>query len=234
MKENLTGLVKIVGITVLLLVLWGMLAWWVPDKFLQPNNIENLLRRTALFGILGIGVAFVIISAGIDLSIGSLVCFTACLLALFLQVDYAPYVATDVYEIRADQKQLVVASGEPFQIGQTVRYYGGRRARNALLTVQSIRSVDQDGRQRTIIDVDKPLTRDDRADDANRSVGKPTAAVILRKKRNRRIRCTVEIKRCALRSRGCPFEFIAHLIAFQIRGHDQALRQVACAIVQIN
>lgn len=175
MKENLTGLVKIVGITVLLLVLWGMLAWWVPDKFLQPNNIENLLRRTALFGILGIGVAFVIISAGIDLSIGSLVCFTACLLALFLQVDYAPYVATDVYEIRADQKQLVVASGEPFQIGQTVRYYGGRRARNALLTVQSIRSVDQDGRQRTIIDVDKPLTRDDRADDANRSVGKLAA-----------------------------------------------------------
>tara|TARA_B100000927_G_scaffold118241_1_gene95586 strand:+ start:12395 stop:13285 length:891 start_codon:yes stop_codon:yes gene_type:complete len=37
-------------------------------------NQENLLRRTALFGIIGIGVAFVIITGGIDLSIGSVVC----------------------------------------------------------------------------------------------------------------------------------------------------------------
>ena len=56
MSENLTGLVKIVGITILLFVLWGFLAYQVPDNFLKPNNIENLLRRTALFGILGIGV----------------------------------------------------------------------------------------------------------------------------------------------------------------------------------
>lgn len=43
-------------------------------SFLSPFNQENLLRRTALFGIIGIGVAFVIITGGIDLSIGSVVC----------------------------------------------------------------------------------------------------------------------------------------------------------------
>jgi len=64
MTENLTGLLKIVGITVLLLLLWALLSWYVPERFLGANNIENLMRRTALYGVLGIGVAFVIISGG--------------------------------------------------------------------------------------------------------------------------------------------------------------------------
>ncbi len=41
---------------------------------MSPGNQENLLRRTALFGIIGIGVAFVIITGGIDLSVGSVIC----------------------------------------------------------------------------------------------------------------------------------------------------------------
>ena len=69
MIDRFTGLIKILGITVLLAILWGLLAYYVPEKFLVANNIENLLRRTALFGFLGIGVAFVIISSGIDLSL---------------------------------------------------------------------------------------------------------------------------------------------------------------------
>ena len=44
------------------------------DSFLTSYNLENVIRRTALFGILSIGVAFVIITGGIDLSIGSVVC----------------------------------------------------------------------------------------------------------------------------------------------------------------
>ena len=66
------------------------------STFLQVNNIENLLSRTAMFGILGIGVAFVIITSGIDLSIGSLVCLAGVMLALFLQVDYEPQFAANV------------------------------------------------------------------------------------------------------------------------------------------
>ena len=38
-------------------------------SFLDPFNLENLIRRTSLFGIISIGVAFVIITGGIDLSI---------------------------------------------------------------------------------------------------------------------------------------------------------------------
>ena len=180
MKENLTGLVKIIGITILLLALWAILAWLVPDKFLQPNNIENLLRRTALFGILGIGVAFVIISSGIDLSIGSLVCFIACLLALFLAVDYRPYGATDVLEIQAAKSHLIVAPGDRFQSGQRIWYYGGRRSRNAFLTIRTISPTTWRGRPAVDLHVDGQLTRDDTADAANRSVGKIAAVYAIR------------------------------------------------------
>ena len=54
------------------------------DGFLSEFNIENLFRRTALFGIISIGAAMVIITSGIDLSIGSVVCLIGCLVPWLL------------------------------------------------------------------------------------------------------------------------------------------------------
>ena len=68
---------KILGI-LLLLVFVFIATSIISDVFLDPYNLENLLRRTALFGIISIGVAFVIITGGIDLSIGSVVCLVGC------------------------------------------------------------------------------------------------------------------------------------------------------------
>lgn len=48
------------------------------DVFLSEGNVERLLLRVGLFGILAIGVSFVIITGGIDLSIGSVVCLVGC------------------------------------------------------------------------------------------------------------------------------------------------------------
>jgi ribose transport system permease protein len=54
------------------------------DNFLSAYNIQNLIRWTALFGIISIGVAFVIITGGIDLSIGSVIGLTGAILPLLL------------------------------------------------------------------------------------------------------------------------------------------------------
>ncbi|HVT26779.1 MAG TPA: ABC transporter permease, partial [Lacipirellulaceae bacterium] len=54
------------------------------NQFHRVGNIENLVHRTALFGILSIGAAFVIITGGIDLSTGSLVCLVGVLLPFLL------------------------------------------------------------------------------------------------------------------------------------------------------
>src|SRR5439155_12796134 len=53
-------------------------------NFLIPCNIENILERVAMLGILALGSAFVIMAGGIDLSIGSLVGLVGCLLAMWL------------------------------------------------------------------------------------------------------------------------------------------------------
>jgi ribose transport system permease protein len=76
---------KILGILGLLVFICIVTAL-MSDRFLTEFNIENLIRRTALFGIISIGAAFVIITAGIDLSIGSVVCLIGCLLP-YLLVD---------------------------------------------------------------------------------------------------------------------------------------------------
>jgi len=68
---------KVLGIFGLLVVVFLITAM-SSDAFLKPFNLENLVRRTALFGIISIGVSFVIITGGIDLSIGSVVCLVGC------------------------------------------------------------------------------------------------------------------------------------------------------------
>jgi putative xylitol transport system permease protein len=45
----------------------------VNDNFLSPRNILNVLRQTSINGILAIGMTFVILARGIDLSVGSVV-----------------------------------------------------------------------------------------------------------------------------------------------------------------
>jgi len=74
---------KILGILSLLLVVCTVTTA-VNPRFLDAYNIQNTVRWTSLFSIISIGVAFVIISGGIDLSIGSTVGLTGTLLAWLL------------------------------------------------------------------------------------------------------------------------------------------------------
>ena len=68
-------LLRFVGRSGLLgvLVLLCILAAVISPSFLQLANLINVLRQMALYGIVSIGMTFVILTAGIDLSIGSTV-----------------------------------------------------------------------------------------------------------------------------------------------------------------
>jgi ribose transport system permease protein len=50
--------------------------------FLQTNNLLNLLDQSVVTGIVSIGMTFVILTGGIDLSVGSVLGFTAVLMGL--------------------------------------------------------------------------------------------------------------------------------------------------------
>ena len=175
MSERYAGLVKILGITILLFVLWCILGWKSPLSFLTPNNLENLLRRTALYGVLGIGVAFVIISSGIDLSIGSLVCLTACLFALFLQVEYIPVGEIDVWEVSSADRAICVSTDHGFSVGDHLWYYKDRR-KKGLITVTAIQSrQERQGRIVDVLQINPPLKIDLISSD-NENVGALAAA----------------------------------------------------------
>lgn len=174
MGERSAGLIKIAGITALLLVLWSILVSQSPLSFLTANNLENLLRRTALYGVLGIGVAFVVISSGIDLSIGSLVCLSACLLALFLQVDYVAVGQVDVYQVRSADQTFTVAADHGFSVGDRVWFEKDRRNKG-LFTIAEIQSDQVLGQQTVaILKLDAAPKRDldlEETEDASPNVG---------------------------------------------------------------
>ena len=54
------------------------------STFWSPTNMTNMLRYVGLYGIIAIGVSFVIITGGIDLSIGSLIGLTGVLFPMLL------------------------------------------------------------------------------------------------------------------------------------------------------
>lgn len=65
-------------LALILLVVVGSL---LSPHFLQVANLTNVVRQVAIIGIIGIGMTFVILTAGIDLSVGSIVGFVAVLSA---------------------------------------------------------------------------------------------------------------------------------------------------------
>ncbi|WP_341236013.1 ABC transporter permease [uncultured Sulfitobacter sp.] len=58
------------------------------SAFLNPANITNVLRQVALFGIVSVGMTFVILTKGIDLSIGSILGVCAVTTALMLTTGW--------------------------------------------------------------------------------------------------------------------------------------------------
>jgi ribose/xylose/arabinose/galactoside ABC-type transport system permease subunit len=67
--------------TVIALVLLVIIASILSPRFLSTVNLMNVLRQTSIIGVLGIGMTFVILTAGIDLSVGATLALSAVLLA---------------------------------------------------------------------------------------------------------------------------------------------------------
>src|SRR6204780_4376990 len=65
---------------IFLLVLMALFAIIEP-RFLSSINLFNVMRQISITGLLAIGMTFVILTAGIDLSIGSLVAFSGLVAA---------------------------------------------------------------------------------------------------------------------------------------------------------
>lgn len=75
----------------LLIIVVGIVVTIINPRFLLPINLANTSNLIGLFGILSIGQAFVIITGGIELSVGSLVALLGVLFIDFIAVQNMPW-----------------------------------------------------------------------------------------------------------------------------------------------
>jgi len=59
--------------------------------FLKINNVMNVLSQISRYGIIAVGMSLIIISGGIDLSVGYVVGFSACMYAFFSSIGSVPW-----------------------------------------------------------------------------------------------------------------------------------------------
>lgn len=77
------------GVLIVLVIITAILAV-VSPVFLKPVNIVNIIRQTVEIGVMAIGMSFLIISAEMDLSVGSIFGATAMMGALLFKNGVNP------------------------------------------------------------------------------------------------------------------------------------------------
>ncbi|NGN44658.1 ABC transporter permease [Mesorhizobium sp. CGMCC 1.15528] len=85
-RRNLINVTILLNLTLfaLLIVMWLSLALST-DTFWSFANVSNLFRQSALLSIIALGQTAVIITAGIDLSVGAMVGFSSVVVSLLLK-----------------------------------------------------------------------------------------------------------------------------------------------------
>jgi len=77
--------IKSIGVVLLLLAIL-LVTGWLNPSFLSDENVKSIIRWTSLFGFISLGMALVIMTGGIDLSIGSVIALAGvCMLMLLNQ-----------------------------------------------------------------------------------------------------------------------------------------------------
>ena len=98
MKFSRTQL-SLLATMVVFVAIYGLAAWRY-DGFLSRGVFFNLLGDNAFLGVAAVGMTFVILSGGIDLSVGSMIGFTSILVAtLIVKLHLHPLAAFAVAEL---------------------------------------------------------------------------------------------------------------------------------------
>ncbi|WP_285768052.1 ribose ABC transporter permease [Peribacillus sp. SI8-4] len=77
----------------LALVLLFIVITVLNPSFMEPNNILNLLRQTSINALIAFGMTFIILTGGIDLSVGSILALSSALMAGMMVSGMDPILA---------------------------------------------------------------------------------------------------------------------------------------------
>src|SRR5260221_14428957 len=76
-RFNLVGQIPLITLVVLCAV-----TALLTNRFLSPLNLSNILVQSSIMAVIAIGMTFVIIGGGFDLSVGSTVALSGCIAAM--------------------------------------------------------------------------------------------------------------------------------------------------------
>ncbi len=80
MKIDIGRILRSYGIVIAFILICAVLAILSP-VFLSVTNVLNVIRQSSIYGIMAIGMTFVILTAGIDLSVGSILAIAGAVAA---------------------------------------------------------------------------------------------------------------------------------------------------------
>jgi ribose/xylose/arabinose/galactoside ABC-type transport system permease subunit len=79
---RMSKFLEVYGIVIVVIVMMLILAAIKPDVFLSAQNLTNILKQNASLALLALGMYVVIVTAGIDLSVGSIMALAMVALAI--------------------------------------------------------------------------------------------------------------------------------------------------------
>lgn len=92
MNPNIQKYLPLLATAVVFIAIFVTASFLYPN-FASPLVVANILRGHAFLGIIAIGMTFVILSGGIDLSVGTLLAFTTILIAKLTAIGWHPGLA---------------------------------------------------------------------------------------------------------------------------------------------
>lgn len=90
--EKLKNLAKEMGPLIGLVILFVVIAT-LNTSFIDPANLKNLLRQVSINALIAFGMTFVILTGGIDLSVGSILALSSALMASMIVKGMNPELA---------------------------------------------------------------------------------------------------------------------------------------------
>lgn len=88
-----SSLFNLAGLVFAWMVIFAYFWWKGPPNFHSLDNFQTMARQCTIVALATLGMTFIIISGGIDLSVGSVVAFVGVVIALMLQAHLSPWVA---------------------------------------------------------------------------------------------------------------------------------------------
>ncbi|HCE01510.1 MAG TPA: ABC transporter permease [Armatimonadetes bacterium] len=95
-SETWRGVLNTASLLAAWLVIFLVFSVLKPESFPSVRNLETILRQSTIVAMSALAMTYVIVSAGIDLSVGSIAACVSVVIAVLLKDGYGPWTAVAV------------------------------------------------------------------------------------------------------------------------------------------